>query len=76
MARTHKSQVLDRGRMSSPDLSQDHFDLEDTRVTRRYFGKFAKITQHLNRVAASMHAESRLSRFDIEAIAGYLSGLN
>lgn len=58
------------------DLPLDHFKLEDTRVTRRYFGKFARITQHLNRVAATMQAESRLSRFDIEAIAGYLSGLN
>ena len=62
--------------MAQTDLSLDHFKLEDTRVTRRYFGKFEKITQHLTRVAATMEAESRLGRQDIEAIAGYLVGLN
>lgn len=62
--------------MTKPDLSQDHFQLEDTRVTRRYFGKFEKITDHLTRVAATMEAERRLARRDIEALAGYLVGLN
>jgi len=58
------------------NLSDDHFKLEDTRVTRRYFGKFERITQHLSKVAATMQAEGRLSRRDIQAIAGYLVGLN
>jgi len=62
--------------MTKTDLSLDHFKLEDTRVTRRYFGKFERITQHLMRVAATMEAESRLSRRDIAALAGYLAGLN
>jgi len=62
--------------VTKPDLYQDHFQLEDTRVTRRYFGKFEKITDHLTRVAATMEAERRLSRRDIEALAGYLVGLN
>lgn len=58
------------------DLSLDHFDLEDTRVTRRYFGKFARITDYLTKVAAVMEAEKRLSRADISAMAEYLAGLN
>lgn len=58
------------------DLSLDHFDLEDTRVTRRYFDKFARITDYLTRVAAVMEVEKRLSRADISAMAGYLAGLN
>jgi hypothetical protein len=58
------------------DLSDDHFKLEDTRVTRRDFGKFERITQHLNKVAATMQAESRLSKRDIDAVARYLVGLN
>ncbi len=62
--------------MPKTDLSQDHFKLEDTRVTRRYFGKFERITNHLNKVAATMEAERRLSREDIQAVARYLYGLN
>ncbi|NDV02320.1 hypothetical protein [Pseudoroseicyclus tamaricis] len=53
----------------------DHFQLEDTRVTRRYFGKFAGITGHLARVAAQMEAEGRLSRREVQALARYLVGL-
>lgn len=53
----------------------DHFQLEDTRVTRRYFGKFAAITGHLNKVAAQMEAERRISRREVEALAHYLVGL-
>lgn len=62
--------------MNKTDHTLDHFKLEDTRVTRRYFGKFERITQHLNKVAGTMEAEGRLSRRDIEAVAGYIAGLN
>lgn len=55
--------------------TQDHFKLEDTRVTRRYFGKFDKITTHMGRVAATMEAEGRLSKVEVEAIARYLVAL-
>ena len=54
----------------------DHFRLEDTRVTRRYFDKFARITRHLAQVAAVMQAEGRLAQADIVALGGYLVGLN
>ena len=32
-------------------LTRDHIELEDTRVTRRYFAKFQAITGHMARVA-------------------------
>ena len=54
----------------------EHFSLEDTRVTRRYFAKFDRITGHLVRVAATMEAEGRLSRQDVEVLARYLVGLS
>lgn len=54
----------------------DHFDLEDTRVTRRYFGKFEKIIGHLARVAGALEAEGRLSRRDVEVLTRYVMGLN
>jgi len=59
--------------MTHSDL--DHFALEDTRVTRRYFSKFDQITGHLGRVAATMEAEGRLGRQDVEVLARYLLGL-
>jgi hypothetical protein len=62
--------------MTDADLALDHFKLEDTRVTRRYFDKFARITRHLSQVAATMQTEGRLSKADIGALAGYLAGLN
>lgn len=58
------------------DLADDHFRLEDTRVTRRYFGKFEKITGYLGRVAAVLDSEGRFSKPEIAAIARYLVGLN
>ncbi|SMY06161.1 hypothetical protein [Flavimaricola marinus] len=54
----------------------DHFKLEDTRVTRRYFGKFDAITGHLGRVAATMEAEGRLNKHEVAGLARYLVGLS
>ena len=54
----------------------DHFELEDTRVTRQYFDTFRAITGHLARVAAQMEAEGRLARHEVEVIARYLAGLS
>jgi hypothetical protein len=62
--------------MTALDTPLDHFKLEDTRVTRRYFGKFEKITGYLGKVAAVMEAEGSYSRSDIAIIARYLIGLN
>ncbi|MCG3268743.1 hypothetical protein [Yoonia sp. I 8.24] len=62
--------------MNQTNLQADHIKLEDIRVTRRYFGKFQRITGYLTKVAATMEAEGRFSRRDIEALAHYLVGLN
>ena len=58
------------------ELSTDHFILEDTHVTRRYFSKFEKITRYLTKVAATMQAEGRIEKRDIDVMARYLVGLN
>jgi hypothetical protein len=58
------------------DTALDHFQLEDTRITRRYFGKFEKIIGHLGRVAATLEAERRLSKRDVEVMTRYIVGLN
>lgn len=55
--------------------SKDHFELDDTRVTRRYFGKFRLITGHLGRVAGQMESEGRLGRHEVDALARYLVAL-
>ncbi len=57
------------------DTPADHAQLEDTRVTRRYFDKFRRITSHMGRVAAQMEAEKRLDRHEVEAIGRYLVGI-
>ena len=58
------------------DTAYDHFQLEDTRVTRRYFGKFERIIGHLARVAGVLEAENRLSKQDVEVMTRYIVGLN
>lgn len=62
--------------MTKSALQADHMKLEDTRVTRRYFDKFAKITGYLTKVAATMEVEGRFDRNEIEVMARYLIGLN
>lgn len=58
------------------DAIDAHSKLDDTRITRRYFDKFEKITGYLGRVAAVMETEGRFDRLEIAAIARYLVGLN
>ncbi len=58
------------------NLTADHFDLEDTRVTRRYFEKFETITGFLGKVAGMMEAEGRFERHEITAIVQSLTKLN
>lgn len=58
------------------DSALDHFQLEDTRVTRRYFDKFQAITRHLGRVAAVMETEKRFDRVELDVLARYLLELN
>ncbi len=56
-------------------LAEDHAELYDAAVARRYFAKFARITGHLGRVAAELEAEGRLARPEIRLIGGYLDAL-
>lgn len=62
--------------MTSAAPGQDHATLEDTLVTRRYFGKFEKITGYLGKVAAVLETEGKFARHEIAAIGRYLVGLN
>ena len=61
--------------MPDLDLTLDHQRLDDTRATRRYFGKFARITEHLGRVAAEEQAAGRLTAPEVEALARSLVSL-
>lgn len=61
--------------MTDDALTRDHMDLEDTRVTRRYFEKFEAITAHLARVAAVMETEGTFSREEVEVLARYIIAL-
>lgn len=53
----------------------DTTNIHDTRVTRRYFKKFERITQHLTRVAGMMEAEGSLTKQEVEVLGRYLVGL-
>lgn len=57
-------------------LTDDHTELYDTAIVRRYFAKFDRITNHLGRVAAELEGEGRLSKLDARVIAGYVQRLN
>jgi hypothetical protein len=56
-------------------LVQDHAELYDTQVARRYFAKFDRITGHLGRVAAEMETEGRLTRTEARILGTYLTGV-
>jgi hypothetical protein len=56
-------------------LTQDHAELYDTRVARRYFAKFERITGYLGRVAAELETEGRLNRAETRILGRYLTGL-
>ena len=55
--------------------NKDHVALNDTFASRRYFNKFDRITQHLNRVAAVMKAEGELRADEVEILTEYVQGI-
>ena len=57
-------------------LTDDHAELYDTAIVRRYFDKFDKITGHLGRVAAELEAEGHLTKLDARVIGAYVQRLN
>jgi hypothetical protein len=56
-------------------LTQDHAELYDTLVARRYFAKFDLITAHLARVAGELEVEGRLSRLEVRVLGRHLAAL-
>lgn len=56
-------------------LTNDHAELYDTAVARRYFAMFDRITGHLGRVAAEMEAGGHLTRLEARVLGGYLAGI-
>ena len=56
-------------------LTQDHAQLYDTLVARRYFAKFDRITGHLQRVAAELEIEGALTRTETRVLGRYLTAL-
>ncbi len=61
--------------MPDPGLTLDHQRLDDGPAVRRYFGKFARITQALATVAAEEQAAGRLSKEEVEALTRSLVSL-
>ncbi|MFN4157317.1 MAG: hypothetical protein ACK4GO_02790 [Gemmobacter sp.] len=57
-------------------LTDDHAELYDTLVARRYFDKFARISTHLPRVAAELETDGRLSRVEARLIGQYVMAIS
>ena len=56
-------------------LTEDHAQLYDTLIARRYFAKFDRITGHLARVAGEVEKEGRLTRTEARILGRYLAAL-
>lgn len=61
--------------MPETPLTNDHHEIYDTLIARRYFEKFARITGHLVRVAGEVEAEGRLTRSEARVLGRYLTAL-
>lgn len=57
-------------------LTDDHAELYDTAIVRRYFDKFDKITGHLGRVAAELEGEGALTKLEARVIGAYIQRLS
>jgi hypothetical protein len=66
---------VNKGSGVKGQLTNDHAELYDTLVARRYFDKFDRITGHLSRVAAEMEAEGALTRTETRVVGRYLAAL-
>ncbi len=53
-------------------LVDDHAELDDTLVVRRYFAKFARITGLMQRVTSEVENDGRLSRTEARVLGKYL----
>ncbi|MGB8812972.1 MAG: hypothetical protein WCC57_07285, partial [Paracoccaceae bacterium] len=59
--------------MVQTPLTDDHAELYDSAVVRRYFAKFERITGYLPRVAAELEAEGRIDRTEARLIGNYVA---
>ncbi|MBO9395559.1 hypothetical protein J7400_02625 [Shimia sp. R9_2] len=57
------------------DTTKDQNALMDTRVSRRYFQKFARITEHLTQVAATREAEGEMRADEVKILTRYLAAI-
>ena len=58
--------------MPETPLTDDHAELSDAAIARRYFAKFDTITGYLPGVANELEAEGRLNRAELQIIGGYV----
>lgn len=56
-------------------LTQDHAELYDTLIARRYFAKFDRVTSHLGRVAGELETEGALTRTETRVLGSYVTAL-
>ena len=56
-------------------MVDDHAELDDTLVVRRYFAKFARITGLMMRVTAEVENDGRLTRTEARLLGKYLTRL-
>ncbi|MFN7224269.1 MAG: hypothetical protein ACK4MS_09645 [Paracoccaceae bacterium] len=56
-------------------LTEDHAELYDTLVARRYFAKFDRISAHLSRVSGELEAEGTLTRTEARVLGRYVTAL-
>ena len=56
-------------------LVDDHAELDDTLVVRRYFAKFARITALMGRVTSEVENDGRLTRTEARILGKYLTRL-
>ena len=61
--------------MPETPLTDDHAELHDTLVARRYFATFDLIVGHLARVAAELETEGRLTRTESRIVGGHIAAL-
>lgn len=62
--------------MTDLDLTTDHRKLDDDLAARRYFAKFARITQHLAAVTQAMQADQALTELEGAVIAAHVAAIS
>ena len=61
--------------MPETPLVDDHAELDDTLIVRRYFAKFERITRLMARVTSEVENDGRLTRTEARIVGKYLARL-